>query len=264
MKKIFKSIIGLTLLVIVSISAVGCSVLNDLKQKACIHKFNEEVVLDATCTTTGQLKKTCSRCGKIQIEIIPETHKNKVYEEGFSATCQKEGKTSGYQCSDCGYTQGLLDIDKLPHTDEDNNGLCDVCSMNVLDERKMVAVTPGISIANKWFRFYRGSSTGEFRYIPLNFNITFSNDASSSRVQFVICNYGSSYEKNFIFHSGPLYTIEGIEVYFYEEYVDIHFAEGVFDVVKGEELLGTITIDNSIVFEDQSNNLVNIYELVND
>ena len=50
-------------------------------------------------------------------------------------TCTSVGYTEGEYCSDCGkYISGHVLIEKLPHTDEDGDGVCEVCG------RRTVAV----------------------------------------------------------------------------------------------------------------------------
>ena len=250
MKKLFKILVSALALSAISATVVCCGFANSLKQKICEHEFGKsEIVVEATCTTKGQAKKICSICGYEELEETTTTHKNLVYDDGFPATCEEEGLTYGYYCEDCGFVEGMQIIEKLPHADENNDGFCDNCPTNILGLKEMIAVTNGTSIANKWFRFYRQDSEMSFRELPISLYIySPDNPENKYSATFMVGSFGSSYQENLIFCAGPLYTVDGLIVYHYDEYYDIYFAEGIYNVMNCNEVFAILTIDDSLVF----------------
>ena len=68
----------------------------------CAHVYEgEKVLLAATCTKEGILKKTCTACGKSISENIPKTAHTEVEDKGKAATCTESGMTDGKHCSVC-------------------------------------------------------------------------------------------------------------------------------------------------------------------
>lgn len=68
----------------------------------CKHVYEgEKVLLAATCTKEGILKKTCTTCGKSISENIPKTAHTEVEDKGKAATCTESGISDGKHCSVC-------------------------------------------------------------------------------------------------------------------------------------------------------------------
>ena len=255
MKKLFKILVSVLALSAISVTVICCGIVNSLKQKICEHEFGKSViVVEATCTTKGQAKKICSICGYEELEETTTTHKNLVYDDGFPATCEEEGLTYGYYCEDCGFVEGMVTIDKLPHTDENNDGMCDNCPTNILGLKTEIAVQEGDSVVNRWLRIYRTDTTSDFRAISLD--LPFYETGGKRNGYLIVCDYGSQYENNIIFDSGPLYSIEGLIFYGYEDYIEVYFKEGTYNVLdNNSNVVGTITIDSSLIFKSPSGNM---------
>ena len=59
-------------------------------------------------------------------------HINTIEKTVEEPSCGSYGYTAGVYCNDCGeYISGHKRIDKLPHKDEDGNGVCDVCKRSL-------------------------------------------------------------------------------------------------------------------------------------
>ncbi len=74
----------------------GC----DLIDEKIVHSYNETILSDATCTTTGSKQLNCD-CGHSKNEIIAEKGHTEVIDEAISATCTNSGLTEGKHCSVC-------------------------------------------------------------------------------------------------------------------------------------------------------------------
>ena len=81
---------------ITAAALVGCASCND----ACEHEWQEQVLVEATCTTEGSGLRGCSKCGTTEPYTIQAGHK---YGEEVvvEATCYAGGKTT-QECSVCG------------------------------------------------------------------------------------------------------------------------------------------------------------------
>ncbi len=117
----------------------------------CADCGHEQVVVDdsieskvdklPTCTEDGQITYTASVTfnGKdypaTREASIPKRHvdtgDNVTYDPGTPSTCTEKGYTAGTWCKDCNkWLTGHTEIELLPHTDEDDDGICDVCGEN--------------------------------------------------------------------------------------------------------------------------------------
>ena len=99
------------------VEPVLCTVCNAyIKDTSDNHKFGEwEIIKEATCTTTGSRKHTCSVCKKTKSEIIVSTgHIYSDWKVIKEATCSEFG-TQRATCTKCGEPISDL-IEKLPHT----------------------------------------------------------------------------------------------------------------------------------------------------
>lgn len=95
------------------------------------HKWDTSLTVDKlpTCTATGSQSRHCSRCSaKTDVSSIPANGHVEVIDRAVSATCDTDGKTTGKHCSVCGaVTVAQTIIPAFGHTDEDDDGYCDVC-----------------------------------------------------------------------------------------------------------------------------------------
>ncbi len=77
------------------------------------HSFNSEIVIEPTCTTSGQRVYFC-RCGESYTEIIYATgHSLGLYT--VEPTCSAEGYEC-IKCSDCGVEYNRVSFEKIQHT----------------------------------------------------------------------------------------------------------------------------------------------------
>lgn len=72
------------------------------------HLFDETVLLEASCTTTGKGYRVCTRCNTIENYTIPALgHDYSVLvSKAVDRGCLKDGKTALYKCSRCSSTRG--------------------------------------------------------------------------------------------------------------------------------------------------------------
>ncbi|MBR6568058.1 MAG: hypothetical protein IKK60_05350, partial [Clostridia bacterium] len=86
-------------------------------------------VVAPDCDSKGYTEHICTLCGQYYVtdHVAPLGHKE-VAIPAVEPTCSSEGYTEGKKCSVCGtVTVAPEVISKLPHTDEDQDGVCDVC-----------------------------------------------------------------------------------------------------------------------------------------
>ncbi len=77
------------------------------------HDFIETDRTEATCTENGVIEKTCSRCNKVEQEIVQAN--GHVWEEKeVVASCEVEGKTYE-ECSNCHTIQNEVTVPPLSH-----------------------------------------------------------------------------------------------------------------------------------------------------
>ena len=93
---------------------VGCS--SCKKDKACEHEWQETVLVEATCTSSGTTKRVCSKCEEEETITVAAGHK---YGEAVvvEATCTTRG-SSTYTCSACGDSYTAETINPTGHTYE--------------------------------------------------------------------------------------------------------------------------------------------------
>lgn len=90
----------------------------------CKHNYTSEVTKEATCTSTGSVKYTCSKCGDSYTETIQKKEHTSVIDRAVEATCAENGCTV-YICSVCGQE---LDRETIPATGHSyENGFCKKC-----------------------------------------------------------------------------------------------------------------------------------------
>ena len=98
----------------------------EAEQKACNHTYVDKVTKPATCTETGTMTSTCSKCGKTVTSTIPKAKHD--YEKKITkkATCTEDGEAT-YTCKNCGdtYTEK---IPKTGHKYEKKETLAPTCT----------------------------------------------------------------------------------------------------------------------------------------
>lgn len=102
------------------------------EQAACEHQFNTTVI-GATCADKGYTMYVCSNCGYYYKGDYTNSlgHVYGEWTEIRAATCTEEGLMERV-CTRSGCSgKETKTIPVLPHVDEDENGLCDVCNVKV-------------------------------------------------------------------------------------------------------------------------------------
>ena len=94
---------------------------------------------EATCLREGVTYGVhCSVCGEVLItqEVIEKLpHKPVVMKEGYPATCTEDGLADELFCSLCETTIQEQKVIKTPgHADEDDDDLCDVCNVLLVND----------------------------------------------------------------------------------------------------------------------------------
>ena len=85
--------------------------------------------VEATCTKTGLTAgKKCSVCGEVleeQQTVAMKAHTYGEWKIEKDATCTEDGVMTRI-CTRCSGTERKT-VEKLGHSDSDNDGICDVC-----------------------------------------------------------------------------------------------------------------------------------------
>ncbi len=84
----------------------------DATRNPVAHKYTWTVTTDATCTTKGEKKGTCSVCSHVKKEAIDETHSDPEYLGTEEPTCTKWGYDI-YVCRDCGAVYNVSNKDDV-------------------------------------------------------------------------------------------------------------------------------------------------------
>lgn len=80
------------------------------------HLWVEDSVTEATCTTTKQIKKKCTRCEKIECENVGEILNHSwISDSVIEATCSHPKQLIN-KCSVCGTTETIEDGFAIPHS----------------------------------------------------------------------------------------------------------------------------------------------------
>ena len=102
------------------------------------HTMEDVAALAPTCTAAGySAHKACATCGHTEgKEDYPDLGGHTIVDvEAKDPTCTEAGYTAHQACTACGATDNNYEeIAKLPHTDADSNGKCDVCENYFLPE----------------------------------------------------------------------------------------------------------------------------------
>ena len=176
------------------------------------HIVVKDSAVKPTCLEIGLTEgEHCSRCNEVlkAQEKVPATGHNLVILEAVEPTCTTEGKTQGVWCKACGevFTEQEI-LPSLRHLDEDEDGLCDECQVTITATVNMVEVACEIGelAAGNWYRVY-ASSTSSWAALSLSDNYS----------QLMVSS-NPDYSSNYVFSSGPIYTLEGFEVVFGDGY----------------------------------------------
>ena len=120
-----------------------------LAPSAVISPLGHTVVKDeavaAKCLDNGWTEgEHCGRCGEVFVaqKEIEATGHVVVAVEAKAATCTEAGWTAGQKCENC--DQGYAGCEAIPatgHSDEDGDGECDICEINVCAEGMHVEET---------------------------------------------------------------------------------------------------------------------------
>ena len=152
LKRILSTALGVMLVLSVIFVISSC-------RKEHVHSFGEEqILIEATCTTQGASTKTCTECGHTETTVVPELgHNNRSYSRQ-EATCLEDGHTAYTECQRCGLVVGyevivargyhvpseyIIDIDTVVEATCDDDGnheeysVCADCKIE-LDRRYVV------------------------------------------------------------------------------------------------------------------------------
>ena len=67
------------------------------------HSFGEwQTVREATCMEEGEQTRSCSACGKVEINTLPLAAHELIERKATNATCTKDGNTAYWECETCG------------------------------------------------------------------------------------------------------------------------------------------------------------------
>ena len=207
------------------------------------HIVVKDKAVKPTCLESGLTEgEHCSRCNEVlkARKKVPATGHNLVILEAVEPTCTTEGKTQGVWCDKCEtiFTEQET-LPSLRHLDEDEDGLCDGCQVTSTATVNMVEVVfeSGELAAGNWYRLY--APTG----VPSITTMTAVRLSGNSAD--LIVHSDPAYSSNYVFCSGPLYTLEGFEVVFGDGYIDFHLVEGTYKLVRD----GEVKEDNPIVID---------------
>ena len=91
------------------------------------HNFSDwETVKESSCTESGEAKRVCPVCGTEETKVIPIVeHSFGDWETVKESSCAESGEEKR-TCSVCG-TVETKKLDLLEHTDENGDGICEVC-----------------------------------------------------------------------------------------------------------------------------------------
>jgi hypothetical protein len=95
------------------------------------HKYSTSVTITPTCEVKGEMKFACD-CGDSYTKEIPVLGHTEVIDEAVEATCSSTGLTEGSHCDICG--EVIIEqevIDKLGHSDNDGDDICDLCNKTI-------------------------------------------------------------------------------------------------------------------------------------
>ena len=209
----------------------------------------------ATCTEIGWVAyESCKRCDYTTYQEIPALGHTAEVVKGYVATCMENGKADGEKCSACDEVLvAQRTISALGHNDENNDNVCDRCDEKLTATAGMMLmpVEKGESMAGNWYRIYRVESSYDIGSLNTTNSLSFLANSVS---------YG--YYDAYFFHSGPLAILDGLEVVYTDEYIDLHFVNGTYTIIRnGTVTSETVTIDENVKI---SSAVQNVFRLVDE
>ena len=222
--------------------ASGCSENNKIgtwfDQILCSHEYDDgRVTEEATCTGKGTWTYTCSACGKEKTEVIAPLGHTAVTDAAVAATCMTDGKTEGSHCSVC--NEVITAQETIPatgeHVDENEDGVCDGCAMNMYDTSNAVEVeaVEGEKIAGNWYRIYKVDVVGD----PKNYGIILSYN--------IAIYYNSSGNGFYISPSGNVEGWDDSYMIVTDDYLDVYIPLGLTVVFTGDTLADFIVTETT-------------------
>ena len=208
----------------------------------------------ATCTEIGWYAyESCKRCDYTTYQEIPALGHAAEVVEGYAATCTDEGKTDGEKCSVC--NDELIvqkSIAALGHNDENKDNVCDRCDEKLTATAGMLLmpVVKGESMAGAWYRIYRAESGYDVGSLY-----------TTNGFEFLANSVSYGYYDAYLFHSGPLAKLDGLEVVYTDEYIDVHFVCGTYTIIRsGIVTSETVTFDENVKVSSASQNVFRLVD----
>ena len=209
-----------------------------------------------TCTESGmEERRECLACGQVLGgDVIPALGHTAEVVKGYAATCTDEGKTDGEKCSVC--NEALMvqkAVAALGHNDENKDNVCDRCDEKLTATAGMLLmpVVKGESMSGNWYRIYRAESSYDIGSLHATNDLSFLANSVS---------YGYYYDA-YLFHSGPMATLDGLEVVYTDEYIDLHITNGTYTIIgNGTVTSETVTIDENIKVSSAAQNVFRLVD----
>ena len=209
-----------------------------------------------TCTESGMEERTeCLACGQVLGgDVIPALGHTAEVVRGYAATCTEEGKTDGEKCSVC--NEALIvqkTVAALGHNDENKDNVCDRCDEKLTATAGMLLmpVVKGESMSGNWYRIYRAESSYDIGSLHATNDLSFLANSVS---------YGYYYDA-YLFHSGPMATLDGLEVVYTDEYIDVHITNGTYTIIgNGTVTSETVTIDENMKVSSAAQNVFRLVD----
>lgn len=127
MKKHFAKFVVVLFAIICCLCFAGCDFLFHT------HSYTERTI-DPTCESKGYTLFSCSCGDSYRENEVPALGHKLVTDAAVEPTCTETGLSAGTHCSVCNKSIDVQSvIPKLPHTDEEHDGTCDVCKTHFED-----------------------------------------------------------------------------------------------------------------------------------
>ncbi len=108
-----------------------CDYTTKVEIPALEHEYVDHAGKNATCSEEGwKPYQTCKNCDYTSFEAIPTLEHNLVQHEAKAPTCKEVGWEAYEECTKCDYTT-YKELPMTEHTDENNDGICDDCTVNI-------------------------------------------------------------------------------------------------------------------------------------
>ena len=208
----------------------------------------------ATCTEIGwEDYESCKRCDYTTYQELPALGHTAEVVKGYAATCTEEGKTDGEKCAVCNEVLTVQKtISALGHNDDNKDNVCDRCDEKLTATAGMLLmpVVKGESMAGNWYRIYRAES-------GYNVGSLYTTNGLGLLANSVSYGYYDAY----LFHSGPLATLDGLEVVYTDEYIDVHITNGTYTIIRsGIVTSETVTFDENVKVSSASQNVFRLVD----